>query len=204
MYVNNELNIKRRTDVKESDLEVLWLQVCPLKSKRNILMAAIYRPPNVMCKLIRNWPKTLNEYIIMLNRETILTGDFNIDWLNCSYKKHRLVKALKDFKFTQLVTTVTRPAINSCLDHIWSNAPARIVNIVCPNFAICLFWEYVRLYKQSSLNNTNSHNYIVYRNFKKLNEDEFLKTLYEIHWDSAFDFEEVDDVIVHGIILLMM
>ena len=131
----------------------------------------------------------------MLNRETILTGDFNIDWLNCSYKKHRLVKALKDFKFTQLVTTVTRPAINSCLDHIWSNAPARIVNIVCPNFAICLFWEYVRLYKQSSLNNTNSHNYIVYRNFKKLNEDEFLKTLYEIHWDSAFDFGEVDDVI---------
>ena len=37
----------------------------------------------------------------MLNSETILIGDFNIDFLNCSYKKQRLVKALKDSKFTQ-------------------------------------------------------------------------------------------------------
>ena len=141
MYVNNELNIKRRTDLKESDLEVLCLQVCPLKSKRNILMATIYRPPNVKCEVDKNLVENI-ERVHMLNRETILTGDFNIDWLNCSYKKHRLVKALKDFKFTRLVTKGTRPAINSCLDHIWSNAPARIVNIVCPNICICLFWEY--------------------------------------------------------------
>ena len=141
MYVNNELNIKRRTDLKESDLEVLCLQVCPLKSKRNILMAAIYPPPNVKCEVDKKLAENI-ERVHMLNRETILTGDFNIDWLNCSYKKHRLVKALKDFKFTQLVTKGTRPAINSCLDHIWCNARARIVNIVCPNICICLFWEY--------------------------------------------------------------
>ena len=115
MYVNNELNIKRRTDLEESDLEVLWLQVCPFKSKRNILIAAIYRPPNVKCEVDEKLAENI-ERVHMLNSETILIGDFNIDFLNCSYKKQRLVKALKDSKFTQLVTTVTRPASNSCLD----------------------------------------------------------------------------------------
>ena len=133
----------------------------------------------------------------MLNSETILIGDFNIDFLNCSYKKQRLVKAMKDSKFTQLVTTVTRPASNSCLDHIWSNTPNRIVNIVCPKICISdhlpIFG--VRLYKQCSSNDINGHKYIVYRSLKKLNEDEFLKTLHMIPWDSAFVFEEVDDVI---------
>ena len=182
--------------MEESDLEVLWLQVCPFKSKRNILIAAIYRPPNVKCEVDEKLAENI-ERVHMLNRETILMGDFNIDFLNCSYKKQRLVKALKDSKFTQLVTTVTRPASNSCLDHIWSNTPNRIVNIVCPEICISdhlpIFG--VRLYKQCSSNNINGHKYIVYRNLKKLNEDEFLKTLHMIPWDSAFVFEEVDDVI---------
>ena len=155
-----------------------------------------YRPPNVKCEVDKKLAENI-EQVHMLNCETILTGDFNIDSLNCSNKNQRLVKALKDSKFTQLVTTVTRHASNSCLDHIWSNTPDRIVNIVCPN--ICISDQLpvfrVRLYKQCSSNNTNRHKYIVYRNFKRLNEDEFLKTLQEIPWDSAFVFEEVDDVI---------
>ena len=56
------------------------------------------------------------------------------------------MKALKDSKFTELVTKVTPPASDSILDHIWSNTSARIVNIVCPNICISdhlLFWEYV-------------------------------------------------------------
>ena len=56
----------------------------------------------------------------------------------------------------------------------------------------------VRLYKQCSSNNTNAHKYIVYRNFRKLNEDEFLRDLYEIPWDSAFVFKEVTNVIDAG------
>ncbi len=106
MYVNNELNIKRRIDLEESDLEVLWLQGCPFKSKRNILMAAIYRPPNVKCEVDKKLAENI-ERVHVLNCETFLIGDFNIDWLNCSHKKHNLVKALKDSKFTQLVTSVT-------------------------------------------------------------------------------------------------
>ena len=33
------------------DLEVLWLQICPIKSKRLLLMAGIYHPPNTKAEL---------------------------------------------------------------------------------------------------------------------------------------------------------
>ena len=45
-FVNEELiiNVKRRTDLEQSDLESIWLEVFPFKSKRSLLFAAIYRP----------------------------------------------------------------------------------------------------------------------------------------------------------------
>ena len=194
IYVNNELNVKRRTDLEEADLEVLWLQLCPFKSKRQLFMAGIYRPPNTKAeldiKLVDNF-----ERVHLLNSETILIGDFNINTLDNYYKKHRLVKALKDAKFTQLVTSITRPISGSCLDHIWSNQPDRVTHISCPNIGISdhLPTIGVRLYKQST-NTPKSHKYITYRNLKNLNETEFLKTLSETPWDTAFIFEDVNDI----------
>lgn len=40
-----------------------------------------------------------------------------------------------------------------------------------------------------------SHKYITYRSYKNLNESEFLKTLSETPWDSAYVFEDVDDIL---------
>ena len=47
IYSNEELNITRRTDLEDSDLEIIWMQVFPFKSKRSILIAGLYRPPAV-------------------------------------------------------------------------------------------------------------------------------------------------------------
>ena len=58
VYVNDELNSKRRTDLENSELEVIWLQVCPFKSKRSILFGTIHRPhsndKDIDLKLQRN------------------------------------------------------------------------------------------------------------------------------------------------------
>jgi hypothetical protein len=126
----------------------------------------------------------------------ILLGDFNINTLDKDCVKHRIVKALKDAKFTQLVTLITRPISAKCLDHIWSNKPDRVLNISCPNIGISdhLPTVGVRLYKQP-LNAPSSHNYIIYRSFKNVNESELLKSLNETPWDSAFVFEDVDDIV---------
>ena len=63
------------------------------------------------------------ENVSLLNLETIIVADFNIDYLSNDCNSLRLVKTLKSLSFTQLVASVTRPASGKCVDHIWSNKP---------------------------------------------------------------------------------
>jgi hypothetical protein len=66
MYVNNELNVKRRTDLEVADLEILWLQVCPFKSRRPLFMAGIYRPPNIKSELDIKLVDNMILYVVIL------------------------------------------------------------------------------------------------------------------------------------------
>ena len=45
-FVNSSLQVKRREDLEETDLECLWLGTCSFKSKRPQLIAGVYRPPS--------------------------------------------------------------------------------------------------------------------------------------------------------------
>ncbi|KAL9968992.1 hypothetical protein ACROYT_G021146, partial [Oculina patagonica] len=196
IYTNTDLNIKHRTDLEEPDLEVLWLEVFPFKSKKPLLMAGVYRPPSVKADYDRKLADNI-ERAYLLNMETILTGDFNLDHSKKDFNRHRLAKDLKDSKFVQVVSFVTRPISNSCLDHIWSNKPERIVNIKCSEICISdhLPVLAVRLYKHCSPDNTKEHKYITYRNLKSLDHAKFIKTLEETPWDIAFLFDEIDDIV---------
>ena len=135
-FVDDELSAIRRTDLGDSNLEILWLETAPFKSKRSFLLAGIYRPPSSTraddIALQNNIEKAG-----LLNKKTILIGDFNIDAYNLqAYNKHRLCKSLNSMNFKQLVSTTTRPVSNACLGHIYTNNPQRIQNIVCPNIGL--------------------------------------------------------------------
>ncbi len=95
---------------------------CPFKSNRKLLLWGIYRPPNTSkdsdIKLGMNF-----ENASLLNLETIILGDFNIDCLDNNCDSHRLIKVLKSLSFTQVMVCVTRPASGKCLDHIWTDKP---------------------------------------------------------------------------------
>ena len=74
---------------------------------RSLLFAGIYRPPNVNADYDNRLGKNI-ENVHLLNLETILLGDLNIDFASSNCTKHRLVKSFQDTKFTQLVISVTR------------------------------------------------------------------------------------------------
>ena len=66
----------------------------------------------------------------LLNKEKIFLGDVDIDGRNKkSFDKHRLIKVVHGMNSTQLANEVTRPVSRTCLDHIYSNHPQRILNI---------------------------------------------------------------------------
>ena len=124
VYVNDRLCAKLRSDLMETNTEILWIEVCLFKSRCPVLVAGIYRPLSAKAQ-DKNIGKNI-ENVHLLNRETILLGDFNINYLNKSaLNKHRLVKTLGNLHFTQVVKDITRPISGKCLDHIWANYPER-------------------------------------------------------------------------------
>ena len=46
IFFNDELSAIRRTNLEDSNLEILWLEIARFKSKRSLLLAGILRPPS--------------------------------------------------------------------------------------------------------------------------------------------------------------
>ena len=100
--------------------------------------------------------------------------------------------------FKQLVSTTTRPVSNACLDHIHTNNPQRIENIVCPNISLS---DHLPVFAVRRFNRNYERNhqqkgniYIKYRYMKNFNVKQFKATLKETPWDSVFIFDDIDDM----------
>ena len=195
-YVNEKVMALRRRDLELDDLETLWLQICPHKSKRPILISGVYRPPSANKDYNESLGKNI-ENAHLQNNELIILGDFNLDYIdfNC-YSKHYLAKALNSLGLTQMVNGVTRPASDACLDHIYSSHPARIreVSIGKSGLSDHLPVTILRCYKTMDAQR-KQHSKIKYRNIDKINKECFLRDLREAPWDISFVFRDADDIV---------
>ena len=122
VYVNNSLLAKRREDLEAGDVEILWLEVCPYKSSRPLFFGGVYRPPSIKVAANKRLGKNI-ENVNLLNKETILLGDINIDFLcTMKFQKHPSIKTLQNWDMSQLVMKITRPFVqNLSQSHLeWS------------------------------------------------------------------------------------
>ena len=137
------------------------------------------------------------ENVHLLNKETILLGDINIDFLcTMKFQKHPFIKTLQNLNMSQLVMEITRPLSKTCLDHIWSSHPERLINVrvLSTGMSDHLPTIVTRKYKGVQQNKTE-HATITYRDIKNLNKEQFIAALKEVPWDSAFIFDDPDDVV---------
>ena len=196
-FVNSSLQVKRREDLEATDLECLWLETCPFKSKRPLLIAGIYRPPSYKVADDKRLGKNI-ENAHLLNREIVILGDFNIDFL-CAKKvqKHSLLKTMRNLNMSQLVHKITRPVSKTCLDHIWSSHPERLhsVRVMSSGISDHLPVIVTRKFIKCPKNNKDQHRTITYRDIKGLNKEQFVSSLHEAPWDCAFVFEDTNDVV---------
>ena len=174
-FINNNLCSRQRNDLENEDLEILWFEVCPFKSKRSrIIIGSIYRPLSYLkdddAKLEANIEK-----VHLFNKETIILSDINIDFHHKrNYDKHRLLKGVRSMNFKQLTTEVTRPSSGTCLDHVYPNLPRRIVAVETRDIGLSdhLPVFCVRKYRNEVFHSKYHKNIrIKYRKMKKFNEE---------------------------------
>lgn len=196
-YCSNDLNYRRRLDLEEDSVEVMWLEVYPYRSKRSLLLAGCYRPPSSSKDDDSKFEKVI-ERTYLKSIEVILTGDFNIDFINTNtYNKNKLAKSLSHMNFNQVINSVTRPISGSCLDHIYTNHSKRICNVVIPNYALSdhLPVFAVRKFNCHPSGSTKLHKTFTYRDIRKLNVTSFRSSLSSTPWDTAFIVDSIDDCV---------
>ena len=97
-YINDDLNAKRRTELENQELEVIYFEVCPFKSKRSLLIGSIYHLPSYTKAEDLSLEANLDQ-VYLLNKETLFLGDMNINRRNKeSFNKHWLIKAVHHSK----------------------------------------------------------------------------------------------------------
>ena len=98
--------------------------------------------------------------------------------------------------FKQFVDFITCPISKSCLDHIYCNQPQRIKNISTHNIGLSdhLPIFVVRMYARENVDRNNNGLYIKYRNMKCLDVNRSKESLERAPWDTAFLFDDVDDI----------
>ena len=81
MYLSDDLNWKRRTDLETDETECIWVEVEIFKS---FLVGCIYRPPDSCSYFRKDFNKNLNKMLTKVNNlsmETFLEGDINVNYL---------------------------------------------------------------------------------------------------------------------------
>ena len=118
VYVHNRIEARRCLDLEDANLELIWLELRQWGHPGKFLCGFIYRPPNVKAQIDSNIVSNL-EGAILNSNETWLLVDVNIN-LTETNPLPSLLQTLSDIGLHQLISGVTRPASQTCLDHIYS------------------------------------------------------------------------------------
>ena len=194
VYVKNGVQCKRRPDLENEQLECIWLEVKPIKSKP-FLVGQIYRPPSSGI----TWNEIFEEGIenvLKEEKEMYLIGDINRDLLNCQIKKS-WSDYIEPFGLTQLVSEATRvtSVSKTLIDHIYSNCPENVTSIDVPKIGLSDHFPIFFTRKMHVQPPKGKHYTISYRSFKNFDEAKFVNDLKNVPWDIIHIFDETNDIL---------
>lgn len=106
-------------------MELIWSDLRQRGHPGKFLCGFIYRPPNFKAQMDSNIVSNL-EGAVLNSNETWLLGDININLIGTN-PLPSLPQTLNDIGLHQLISGVTRPVSQTCLDHIYSTETSRIV-----------------------------------------------------------------------------
>jgi exonuclease III len=189
IYIRDDTNYKVRTDlnISTNDTEMLWIEIDNSHqiNTKNLIMGAIYRRPGSDIEIFNKKLLDTLETITNEKKNTIYTGDFNIDIIKAS--THKLTNQFMEINFslsmTPLISRPTRITSTSAtlIDNFFTDSVGcdPIIGVIpieiSDHYPICyITHEPTDIPKQD----------VSYkRNFSRSNMDNFKILIDEMDWD---------------------
>ena len=187
LYIREPIQYTRRTDLPESDLEFICVEIKPPKSRPYIVIVW-YRPPSDPVDSFNKLETNLS-YLDREGKEIILLGDTNCDFtsipkgqLGNNNAKH--LRSIYDlFSFTQLIEEPTRVTLGTAtlIDHIATTCPNNALESGVLKISMS---DHYMVYCIRKLNSSfkKDHKAIKTRNMKNFSEEAFLQDVATINW----------------------
>ncbi|CAC5369237.1 unnamed protein product [Mytilus coruscus] len=190
-YFSDSIKYTRRCEFESENIESMWFELFP-KHCKSFLLSFIYRPPNSMTSWYDFFENEI-EKAYSYNNHIVLTGDFNIDFLQPLHKKWDCI--LSVYNIFQLVNEPTRVTKNrvTLIDHIYSTNPEEITDVNVP--AYCPGDHYpvsFTIKKPIFKTSVDKHVTIKYRNFTKFNKEKFIEDLKAKNFNEILYFDNPD------------
>ena len=135
VYVKDGVSCKRRDDLEQANLECIWLEIRPSKSKP-FLIGNMYRPPNSTIQWNEIFEENI-ENVLREEKEIYLMGDINRDLLNKQIKQ-AWSDYMEPFGLVQMVSEATRvtPSSRTLIDHIYTNCTENVNSVNVPKIGL--------------------------------------------------------------------
>ena len=108
-YIRKDINWQRRTDLESNEIEGMWIEMFIQKSC-SLLICILYRPPDTSKHLSNDFEDQFDvaiETSILENKETIVMGDINCNFLKKS--DHKTIKDILERNgLKQVIKSATR------------------------------------------------------------------------------------------------
>lgn len=130
------------------------------------------------------------------NKETLIMGDININFVNGVVSNEKWQAVVDAFQLTQVITSPTRVTATSdtLIDHIYTTHPQHVRASKVGVFSASDHFPVVMLRKRNSTK-TDIPSVITYRQYKHFNLDNFVHDLHQMPWSDVGKHADVDDAL---------
>ena len=185
-FIHSDLEWQRRTDLENECAEAIWLEIF-IKNTKSLLVCNIYRPPITSNHLHPEFEAAFEDMInssTCENKETILIGDMNADYLQ-QWKKRNIKRIISTSGLKQLIEKPTRVTKDSStlIDIIATTHEQNIVKTMTYANSISDHDLVGMIMKK---NNRKFKPRTIYtRNSAKYNEADYKEDLNNVDWEKV-------------------
>ena len=192
-YVLSTIPHRRRNDILSSTSLIEHITVELKVREQTVIIAALYRPPNVSVQNLRDVIEQICCKCLSLNFNFYIIGDLNVDFSN---NRHNLVDVLSIYDIQNVVTNPTcfKSSKPSLLDVILTNTPRKLNPSINLNIGLSDCHNYIGAATKIHVAR-NCNRKIFYRSYKKFNVEMYKSDLSIAPFHVSCIFDDPDDAL---------